>query len=269
MSEALRLLAVFPHPDDESLGLGGTLAKYAAEGVETYLICATRGERGWNGPPEEDPGPEALGRIREAELRCAAAQLGLREVHFLDYIDGDVDRAAPQEIIAHLTAYIRRIRPQVAVTFSLDGSYGHPDHIALAQFAGAALLCAADNAYRDPDQQAPFSVSKFYHMVDVQGMVAAVREAIGTISMQIDGVERQHVGWEEWAVTTRIATADYFDQVWQAVLCHQSQLPGYGPMIDLPRETLLKFFGEGTFVRVFSRVNGGRAVERDLFAGLR
>ena len=269
MSETLRLLAVFPHPDDESLGLGGTLAKYAAEGVETYLVCATRGERGWNGPPEEDPGLEAMGRIRKEELRCAVNHLGLRELHFLDYIDAEVDQAVPSEIIAQLTMHIRRIRPQVVVTFSLDGNYGHPDHISLSQFTGAALLCAADGNFCDPSNQPPFSVSKFYHMVDTKLFVDAVREAIGPISMEVDGAERNHVGWEEWAVTTRIDTAAYFDQVWRAILCHQSQLPGYGPMIDLPRETLLKFWGEGTFIRVFSRVNGGRAVEHDLFEGLR
>ena len=110
MTEKLRLLAVFPHPDDESLGLGGTLAKYSAEGVETYLVCATRGERGWNGPEEQNPGFEALGRIREAELRCALSQLGLYEVSFLDYIDGEVDQAYPAEIIAKIAAHIRRIR---------------------------------------------------------------------------------------------------------------------------------------------------------------
>jgi LmbE family N-acetylglucosaminyl deacetylase len=47
MNGSLKLLAVFPHPDDETLGLGPTLARYAAEGIETYLVCATRGERGW------------------------------------------------------------------------------------------------------------------------------------------------------------------------------------------------------------------------------
>ena len=62
MTEALRLLAVFAHPDDESMGMGGTLAKYSAEGVETYLVCASRGERGWFGPQEQNPGLSALGQ---------------------------------------------------------------------------------------------------------------------------------------------------------------------------------------------------------------
>jgi LmbE family N-acetylglucosaminyl deacetylase len=269
MTEKLRLLAVFPHPDDESLGLGGTLAKYSAEGVETYLVCATRGERGWNGPDEQNPGLEALGRIREAELRCALDQLGLCEVSFLDYIDGEVDQADPTEIIAKIAAHIRRIRPQVVVTFPPDGNYGHPDHIALAQFTAGALLCSADPGYRDLQDQAAFRVSKFYHMVDTKSSVEAIQASIGPIIMEIDGVERGEVGWEEWAVTTRIDTRPYFDIAWQSILCHKSQLPGYGPLLDLPRAALLKIWGEGTFVRIFSLVNGGRRVESDLFEGLR
>ena len=60
--ESLKLLAVFAHPDDESMGMGGTLAKYSAEGVDTHLVCASRGERGWFGPEEENPGLESLGQ---------------------------------------------------------------------------------------------------------------------------------------------------------------------------------------------------------------
>ena len=68
MTEQLKLMVVLAHPDDESLGMGGILARYAAEGVETYLITATRGERGWFGDPAEYPGPTALGQRREQEL---------------------------------------------------------------------------------------------------------------------------------------------------------------------------------------------------------
>ena len=131
MAEILKLMAIFPHPDDETLGMGPTLAKYSAGEVETYLVCATRGERGWNGPEDENPGPEALGKIRKKELHCAAEALGLHELTLLDYIDGDLDRADPQEVIADLVKNICRIRPQVVVTFSCDGNYGHPDHIAI------------------------------------------------------------------------------------------------------------------------------------------
>src|SRR5512133_1565655 len=160
MDEILKLLAVFPHPDDETLGLGSTLARYSAEDVETYLVCATRGERGWFDSEGPDPGFEEVARIREAELRCAAEHLGLHEVCFLDYIDGDVDQAAPRKIIEKLATHIRRISPQVVVTFSPDGAYGHPDHIALSQFTNAALVCAADRSFQD--SATSHRVSKFY-----------------------------------------------------------------------------------------------------------
>jgi LmbE family N-acetylglucosaminyl deacetylase len=269
MVEPLKLLAVFPHPDDESLGLGPTLAKYSVEGVETYLVCATRGERGWTGPEDQDPGFDALARIREAELRCAAGTLGLKEVNFLDYIDGDIDQADPQEAIAQITSHIRRIRPQVVVTFPLDGNYGHPDHIALAQLTAGALVQAASCDYHDPFDLPPFSISKYYHMIDTIDAVQAFSELLGPISMDIDGVERQMHGWPEWAATARLDTREHFDTAWQAVLCHQSQLPGYGSMVDLPCESLLRFWGEATFVRVYSLVSNGRKVESDLFEGLR
>src|SRR5688572_32926157 len=86
---ALRLLAVLAHPDDEALGVGGTLAKYAAEGCDVRLLTATRGDGGRYrtfpaGHPEH-PGGSALGAIRETELRNAAAALGLRDVAVLDY----------------------------------------------------------------------------------------------------------------------------------------------------------------------------------------
>src|SRR5262252_2199986 len=91
----LRLMAVLAHPDDESLGFGGTLARYAAEGVETYLVTATRGERGRFGSLGKSADPVEVGRVREAELRQAAAVLGIREVSILNYPDGAVDEVPP------------------------------------------------------------------------------------------------------------------------------------------------------------------------------
>src|ERR1700732_1656876 len=88
MTDKLRLMCVLAHPDDESLGTGGTLAKCAAEGVATYLVTATRGERGRCGDGKESPRPAIVGKAREAELHEAARDLGPREVRFLDYPDG-------------------------------------------------------------------------------------------------------------------------------------------------------------------------------------
>jgi LmbE family N-acetylglucosaminyl deacetylase len=140
-------MCVLAHPDDESLGTGGALAKSAAEGVETYLVTATRGERGRFGDGTESPGPEIVGRTREAELRAAAEQLGIREVRFLDYVDGELDRVDSAEAIGRIVTHLRRVRPQVVITFGPDGAYGHPDHIAIGQLTAAAIACAADPSF--------------------------------------------------------------------------------------------------------------------------
>ena len=125
-----KLMAVLAHPDDESLGVGGTLAKYASEGVEVFLLTATRGEggryRGQRADDPQHPGPVALAKIREEELRAAASVLGVREVSLLDYHDQQLDRATPREAVASIVGHLRRVRPDVVVTFGPDGAYGHP-----------------------------------------------------------------------------------------------------------------------------------------------
>ena len=269
MAEQRKLLAVFPHPDDETLGLGSTLARYSIEGVQTHLVCATRGEKGWWDSEGPNPGLEGVARIREAELRCASEHLGLHDVSFLDYIDGDVDQANPEEIIGKIVTHIRRIRPQVVVTFAPDGAYGHPDHIALSQFTNAALVCAADRNFVDANIQLPHRVLKFYYMVDSVDVVNFANEAFGGISMEIDGVTRRHVGWEDWQITTSLDNNSHMDKVRRAMLCHKSQLPGFGPLAEWSADELGKMFGAGHFYRVFSLVNGGRKVETDLFEGLK
>ena len=131
MTGTLRLMAVLAHPDDESLGTGGSLAKYGSEGVETYVVAATRGERGRYHDGTEDPGPETMGRIREQELLDAADVLGVEEVSFLDYMDGALDQVDPKEPIGKIVQHLRRVRPQVVLTFDQAGAYGHADHIAI------------------------------------------------------------------------------------------------------------------------------------------
>jgi LmbE family N-acetylglucosaminyl deacetylase len=269
MTDIFRLLAVFPHPDDETLGLGPTLARYSAEGIETYLICATRGERGWYDSEGPDPGFEEVGRIREAELRCAAENLGIHEVCFLDYTDGDVDQANPEEIIGKIVLHLRRIKPHVVVTFAPDGAYGHPDHIALSQFTTGALVCAADRNFVDANVQAPHRVLKFYYMVDSAEVVNIVNEKLGGIRMEVDGVMRDHVAWPDWQITTSLDNTQYVDRVQKAMFCHKSQLPGYQPLAEAPIQELKGIFGTGHFYRAFSLVNGGRKTETDLFEGLR
>jgi LmbE family N-acetylglucosaminyl deacetylase len=270
MTSTLKLLTVFAHPDDESMGMGGTLAKYASEGVETYLLCASRGEKGWFGAAERDPGPVRLGQIRESELRCAGERLGLREVHFLGYVDGEVDQADPPGIIRKIVTHLRRIRPQVVVTFPPDGNYGHPDHIAIGQFTSSAIVCAADASYADEAGLPALRVDKLYYMVDSDNFVNLITPFLGEITIPVDGQLRGEVPWREWAVTTRIEMAPHCLTAWGAIQCHQSQLPTLGPLRSVPEDTAVSILArQGTFYRAYSLVNGGRRLETDLFEGLR
>jgi LmbE family N-acetylglucosaminyl deacetylase len=272
VTAALRLLCVLAHPDDESLGCGGVLAKYAAEGVDTYLLTATRGERGRIGL--ERPGAEIAGPIRERELRCAAEVLGVREVRLLGYLDGELDRVSPAEGTARIAAHVRALRPHVVVTFAAEGGYGHPDHIAVSQLTGAGLVAAADASYSPPAgvelPAASHRVSKLYWMAWSDEVFRAYERAIGSrLVARVEGVERRPAPWPEWALTTRVDTRAHWRTVWRAVGCHESQLPGYGGLAGLADEEHETLWGRQSFYRVWSLVNGGREAEDDLFAGLR
>jgi LmbE family N-acetylglucosaminyl deacetylase len=262
----LRLLAVTAHPDDESLGMGGTLAKSAAEGVEVSVLAATRGERGRYRDGKEHPGPEKLGRIREAELRAAARELGVREVAFLDYLDAELDRAEPRQAVDRVASHLRRLRPHVVLTFGPEGAYGHPDHIAISQFTTAALVRAAEPGADGADGHA---VSKLYYIAWPPGTWAAYEKAFKRLVSRVDGVERQATPWPDWSITTRIDTAACWQAVWRAVQCHESQMTQYAELGSLPPELHRELWGAQSFYRALSLVNGGRELETDLFAGLR
>jgi LmbE family N-acetylglucosaminyl deacetylase len=264
----LKLLCILAHPDDESLGLGGIIARYSAEGVETYLVTATRGELGWFGPAEENPGPTELGKIREQELREAANVLGIREVSLLDYCDGELHEADQATLIRQLVGHIRRIRPDVIVTFDHNGVYGHPDHIAATQAATAAAFAAVDADFSEPDGLAPHAISKLYYFAWTREVQEAYELAFGELVMQIDGVERRAVPWTHWTVSTWVDTSAHWETVWEAIRCHRSQLPGYQKLLDLPDEYHQTLWGRLTFHRVFSLVPTSDK-EDDLFDGLR
>ena len=268
----LRLLVVLAHPDDETLATGGLLARCAAEGVPTYLVTATHGQSGRYhdlrpGEPGH-PGLEGLAAIRERELFAATKVLGVREVNLLGYVDGRLDQADPVEVIDRIAAHVRRIRPHVVVTFAQDGGYGHPDHIAICQFATAACVRAADPAHA-PTGLAPWAVAKLYYMAWSAGAMAAYQEAFKTLTTKVDGVERAAHPWPEWALTTVVDTRAYWPTVWKAVLCHDSQVANYAKLKDLSPENHEGLWGRSTLYRVFSTVNGGRKQEVDVFEGLR
>lgn len=167
-----RLLVVFAHPDDESFGPGGTLARYAEDGVEVTLLCATRGEVG-SLPPDLQGKVEDVAALREHELRCAANILNLKDVFFLGYRDsgmpGSSDNGHPnalvaaelEEVAGKIEAYIREIKPHVVITFDPIGGYHHPDHIAIQR----ATVLAFENAAREEGSQnlpPPHQAQKLY-----------------------------------------------------------------------------------------------------------
>jgi LmbE family N-acetylglucosaminyl deacetylase len=267
MPENLRLLAVLAHPDDESLGVGGTLAYYAAQGIETHVLTATRGQRGRFFDNEDRPSDEEVGRVREGELRAAAAVLGVSDVALLDYMDGELDRADPAEAVGSIAAHVRRVRPHVVVTFAHDGAYGHPDHIAISQFTCAALLVAADAAAGD--ELRPHRVSKLYFIATPVARWELYQAAFRKLVSTVDGVERQAEPWPDWALTTRIDASAHWPAVWRAVRRHETQMAIYGRLDELTEEQHRRLWGSQSFYRVLSTVNGGRSRESDLFEGLR
>ncbi|MDO8491835.1 MAG: PIG-L family deacetylase, partial [Dehalococcoidia bacterium] len=149
------LLYVGAHPDDETFGLGGTLAYYAAAGVKVYCACATRGEAG-SISPEHLRGFASPGDLRWAELKCAGEVLGLTDVIYLGYRDsgmpGSVDNKHPQalaaapveEVAGRVVKALREFRPQVVITSDPIGGYRHPDHIAIHDATVMAFHAAGD-----------------------------------------------------------------------------------------------------------------------------
>lgn len=262
-------MCVLAHPDDESLATGGVLASAAAEGVATYLVTATRGERGRFGTGGESPGPDVVGQTREAELIAAASELGIKEVRFLDYPDGALEKVDRAKAIEKIVGHLRRLKPHVVITFGPEGAYGHPDHIAISQLTAAAIVCAADPLFGADAAADAHCVSKFYFIAWSPKKWAAYEAALKKLVCVVNGVERQATPWPAWAITTVVDTSHVWPAVWRAVSCHRTQMTIYERLGRLPEEHQRALWGTQEFYRVFSTVNGGSAQESDLFEGLR
>src|SRR5512135_2396443 len=169
------LLAVLAHPDDETFGMGGTLALYARKGYAVHLVCATRGEVG-TVDPEFLSGGRSVAELREGELRCAAEHLGLASVHFLGYRDsgmpGSPDNRHPDAQVAHpvdevagkIVKSMRELKPDVVLTFDPIGGYRHPDHIHVHQATNLAFEHSDDPRFH-PESGSPFKPRALYYQV--------------------------------------------------------------------------------------------------------
>ena len=139
----LSLLAAFPHPDDETFAIGGTLALYAARGCPTALVTATDGDAGHSTVAVADRA--ALGRVRRVELLHAAAILDVSRVFLPGFPDGGVSDAPPDAVIGALVHAMRATRPAVVVTFGPEGApTAHRDHKALSRLVTAAYFLAGN-----------------------------------------------------------------------------------------------------------------------------
>jgi LmbE family N-acetylglucosaminyl deacetylase len=192
------ILLVFAHPDDESFGLAGTILKYTRLGIPVDLICATKGERGLR---LDVPANVDTGTAREAELRCAAAILGIRDIYFLGYIDADLDKAPVDEVTNKVLGIMQKVRPAVIITFGPDGVSRHPDHIAIGKAATAAYekLPAGDGG-----------PAKLYYLTLPASLVPNADE-LGIVTRPDD------------EVTTTIDIKGLLDLKIKALSCHRSQ----------------------------------------------
>lgn len=259
-------MAVLAHPDDESFAIGGALAKYAGEGIDVHLVTATRGARGRYFDDEDRPGDEEVGAVREGELRRAAETLGLRDVHVLGYRDGELDRADTEEAVGRIVGHLRRVRPQVVVTFDPFGAYGHPDHVAVCELTTTAVAAAA--AGRRPG--APHEVAKLYYAIMDDARWTALQDAFAGLAERLARRERGVVCWPEWSHSARIDARGHEDTAWRALQCHRSQLAIFDGLDRLTKEQHESLWGRYAFYRALSTVpRPDEDPERDLFEGLR
>ena len=277
------LLAVLAHPDDETFGMGGTLALYARQGVKVFLVCATRGEVG-----EVDPDLlrnfKSIGERREAELRCAAEKLGLSGVFFLDYRDsgmpGSPENQHPQALInapideaaGKVAGIIRQIKPQVLLTFDPIGGYRHPDHIHIHQVTVKAFALAGDPNFILPGLS-PFQPQKLYFHTISHGFLK-----MAVFFLKLFGKDPHHFGKNGDIDIASLVEVDFPTHAIidyrpvarlreEASNCHESQ---GGQEMNKGIQRLLSrwFSSRDQYMRAFPPPIKDEKIERDIFAGI-
>jgi LmbE family N-acetylglucosaminyl deacetylase len=219
------LLAVFAHPDDETFRCGGTLALLAQRGVRVQVLTATRGQAGSCGNPPLCVSVE-LPAVRENELRCACAALGIQPPILLDYQDGHLSKADPERIVSEILAVVREVRPQMILTYGPDGVSGHPDHIAIGRFASEAFR-------RTLDVIALHTIAVPHSLAKTLGMTQIHSVPDHSISLTVD-------------------VSTVWNAKMSAIRCHRTQL-GESPILRASPEKQHLFLGTEHFQRVLYR----------------
>jgi LmbE family N-acetylglucosaminyl deacetylase len=276
------ILSVLAHPDDESFGMGGTLALYAKRGVSVHLICATRGEVG-----EVDTdyleGFQSIAERRESELRCAAGILGLSGVHFLNYRDsgmpGSPDNqhpralfAAPVDVVAsQVTGYIRQLKPQVVLTFDPIGGYRHPDHIAIHQATVRAFELAGDATF-STNGLPPYQPQKLYYHTFPRGYMKLLVRLMPLFGKdprkwgRNEDIDLLALASEDFPVHAVINYREVGELKTEASACHASQ-GGAGLSRGLSSWLVRLRGNKDNFMRAYPPPRRGRR-EKDLFEGI-
>jgi N-acetyl-1-D-myo-inositol-2-amino-2-deoxy-alpha-D-glucopyranoside deacetylase len=287
-----RLLVVHAHPDDETIGTGATMAKYAAEGAHVTLVTCTLGEEGEVLVPELEhlaaQKDDRLGEHRIGELDTAMRALGIEDHRFLGgpgrWRDSGMmgeptnDRpdcfwqADPDEAVGELVAVMREVRPQVVITYNEFGGYGHPDHIQAHRVAVAAFDAAADPG-RYVDKGDPWQPAKLYYMALPASFLRmgfdALKEMGEEAPFGVTSPEELNFGDPDESVTTRIDARDYLEAKVAAMRAHATQIQVDGPFFALSNNIGQRAFG----YEHFRLIRGGLPpapgeLEDDLFAGI-
>lgn len=282
MVDKKSILVVLAHPDDETFGMGGTLALYAQRGVDVNLVCATRGEVGDVSEGMLD-GYASVAELREHELTEAARILGIKNVDFLGYRDsgmpGSPDNQHPQalaaaaldEVAGKVVNYIRKYRPQIVLTFDPIGGYRHPDHIAIQRAAEKAFYAAGDPAFY-PGEFPAFSPKKLYFHTMPKGMLRLgifLMKLIGRDPHKfgrngdIDLAEIASVSFPVNAVINYLPVAELREQ---AAACHASQGGTQITSGGIIGQIRRIFSAKDQFMRAYPPAT--RHVEKDLFEGI-
>ncbi|MDM8526881.1 PIG-L deacetylase family protein [Anaerolineales bacterium HSG24] len=268
MIEKLSMMAIFAHPDDEAFGNGGSLAKYAHEGIDMHLVTATLGEAGQVADPDMIS-TRTLSVLREQELRCACQQYGDINLHLLGYIDGQTAIVPPSTAVYKIVKLLRLHKPQVVISFGPDGIYGHFDHLVVHRWASAAITLAAEPEKWLAAGQ-PYQVQKFYYRVMPQTQIDAMIKVMGRNFVSMDGsIPFPLTGYSADQITTTVDVSAFAQAKLNGIRCHGSQLSPDFPYLKEDYDyTGDLMFTQETFILAESHVETDLP-ETDLFAGLR
>lgn len=272
-----RLLGAYAHPDDEG-GVTGTILHYNTLGVESGLICATRGEVGEISDPALAT-PENLGKVREGELRAAAEVIGLKHLWFLGFRDSGMAgtpenndprafaQASAADVVGKLVAIIRQFRPQVMVTFDETGGYGHPDHIAIYRHATSAFYAAAD-AVQYPEHGPAHMVSKLYYSGFPRSFLRQMGEWMRAEDYKgpFGKLDAEKLGLADELISVRLNVEPWLETKNRSWSMHRTQINPDNPMAKLPKDIQRKWRSYEYFQLAATRVGPDVEGENELFA---